>query len=93
MKESKVLKCDVENCAYNLDGICHARSITVGDEQNPKCDTFFNYSEKGGDSPCANVGACKVTSCTFNSSLECQASEINVGLKDDEADCLSYKAR
>lgn len=95
MQESFVQKCEVESCCYNKEGMCHARSITIGDGSNPKCDTYTHCSgsSKGGDAQCASVGACKVTACKFNEDMECQAADIIVGMNDNEPDCLTFKSR
>jgi hypothetical protein len=75
-------------CAYNQDNNCHALAITIGDGRSPDCDTFFGQAEKGGDgSGIAGVGACKVSACAHNQSLECTAGEISVGRNEDKVFC------
>ena len=94
MEMAKVTKCDVADCAYNMDHKCHTMAITVGDGDNPMCDTFCNASTKGGDTDLmAGVGACKVSGCKHNSKLECTASGITVNYKDQEADCMTFESR
>ncbi len=91
MEMPKVSRCEVSECAYNMQGLCHAMAITVGNSDHPRCDTFCRSANKGGDMNCiASVGACKTSSCMFNQSLECQASQICVGYKEDEVDCLTF---
>ncbi len=34
-----VSKCQVEQCFYNIDQLCHAPAINVGGEMHPACDT------------------------------------------------------
>lgn len=93
MEMSKVSKCEVNDCAYNLDNLCHAMAITVGDSMQPRCDTFCQSATKGGDASCiASVGACKVSSCLYNGDLECQAPEICVGYREQEPDCLTFQS-
>ncbi len=93
MEMSKVMKCEVSDCAYNMDDCCHAMAITIGDSMNPRCDTFCQSSIKGGDASCmAGVGACKVSSCTYNDNLECGAPGISVGYKGQDPDCLTFQA-
>jgi hypothetical protein len=89
---AKVEKCEVSQCAYNIDDQCHAIAITVGgDGAHPQCDTFCVYVEKGGETnKIARVGACKVASYTFNKRLECNSVDIMVGYKGDEIDCLTF---
>ncbi len=89
---AKVERCEISQCAYNLNNQCHALAITVGgDASHPQCDTFFGSSEKGGlKSKVARVGACKVSACMFNKSLECSSPDIMVGYKQDEVDCLTF---
>ena len=36
----EVRECSAQSCGFNKNLGCHARAITVGDGQNPGCDTF-----------------------------------------------------
>jgi len=93
MKMSKVVKCEVDNCAYNMDNCCRTMAITIGDSMRPRCDTFCQSTMKGGDtSQMAGVGACKVSACMYNIDLECQSPEVNVGYSGDEPNCLTFEA-
>jgi hypothetical protein len=89
----RVQRCRVTQCCYNKDETCHTLAITVGgNSEHPACDTFCDYPTKGGkESTIAGVGACKVSSCTYNQSLECTAPGITVGPGQDAADCLTYE--
>lgn len=94
MDMPKVSRCDVTDCDYNMNNCCHTMAITIGDAMNPKCDSFCQVGSKGGDmSMTACVGSCKVSGCKFNSSLECRASEICVGYKGQDPDCLTFQMR
>jgi len=94
MKMSKVIKCEVSDCAYNMDTCCHTMAITVGDADSPRCDTFCEGSMKGGDASClAGVGACKMSSCMYNTNLECGAPQISVAYKKQEPDCLTFEMK
>ena len=94
MNMPEVSECEVSECAYNQDGLCHALAITIGDPAAPHCDTFCGMMAKGGDpNSVAGVGACKMTTCKFNGSLECQAPAISVGYQADEVECLTYRGR
>ncbi len=94
MNMPKVTQCDAIQCAYNVDEICHALAITIGNGSRPKCDTYCPYSMKGGDpSSTAGVGACKVLACGHNQDLECQAPNITVAFEAQEADCMTFRAR
>jgi hypothetical protein len=94
MEMPKVSECDVEECAYNKDSMCHAMAITIGDSVHPRCDTFCTSVSMGLDTSCmAGVGACKTTACSHNSGLECSASNISVGIMNDEIDCLTFEGR
>jgi hypothetical protein len=95
MDMPKVEKCDITECCYNDTGMCRALAITVGgDGAHPACDTYCGYRTKGGDTTIiAGVGACKVSECTYNQSLECTAPGINVGRGPDQADCLTFRRR
>lgn len=93
MTMPKVNRCGATDCCYNLGEMCHALAITVGgDGAHPACDTYCGYRTKGGDeSTIAGVGACKVSSCEYNQSLECTAPGITVGPAQDAADCLTFE--
>ncbi|HPD47779.1 MAG TPA: DUF1540 domain-containing protein [Anaerohalosphaeraceae bacterium] len=94
MQVATVQKCDVTDCAYNINNSCCTPAITIGDEVMPRCDTFCRSQSRGGDAGCtASVGACKVSQCMYNESLECQASAISVGYQSDEPMCLTFSAR
>ena len=94
MEMPKVVRCEVNDCAYNTDNCCHALAITVGDDVHPRCDTFCHSMMKGGErGVVAGVGACKVYSCAYNSDLECSSPEICVGYKSQEADCLTFEPK
>ncbi len=92
MDMPKVSRCEVAECAYNLNTCCHALAITIGDAASPKCDTFCPSATKGGDmGATASVGACKCHACAHNVDLECQAPSVTVGYKADEVDCLTFE--
>ena len=94
MEMSMVMKCEVDDCAYNMDNCCHTTAITIGDSMHPGCDTFCLSTIKGGDiSKMAGVGACKVSACKYNTRLECQAQGISVGYYGQDPDCLTFKLR
>ncbi|MFI4912071.1 MAG: DUF1540 domain-containing protein [Sedimentisphaeraceae bacterium JB056] len=94
MQMPDIRSCDVEECAYNKKHQCHALAITVGDQKGAMCDTFWSEKESqcdGGDpSQSGHVGACHMSNCRHNDRLECSASCISVGHKQDHADCLTY---
>lgn len=89
-----VSECSIKKCAYNVNSGCHAKAITIGDIQNPGCDTFFP-SEKHSEATkrIAGVGACKVSSCRHNKNFECTTENISVGYDQNKANCLTYSAR
>ncbi len=73
---------------------CHAKAITVGDEANPGCDTYFDTNLHTHESKrIAGVGACKMDDCQFNNDFECAADGVSVGMVDGKINCLTYKAR
>ena len=89
-----VSKCGATQCGYNVGQLCHAKAITIGDEQNPGCDTFFGARDRSNDvKRVAGVGACKVSQCLHNSDYECTAKDIEVGITKDRVNCLTYHAR
>ncbi len=91
-----VSSCAVTNCAYNKTSSCRARAITVGDGNNPGCDTFLGNAagQTRESNRIAGVGACKVASCKFNDDLECGAESIDVGATDGiNIRCMTYVPR
>lgn len=95
MEMPEVKECKMQDCAYNMDMACHALAITVGAETHPVCDTFVRASEKGGaEDSRGRVGACKVSTCKWNSKLECSAPGIAVDLhQQDDADCMTFQVQ
>jgi hypothetical protein len=91
-KISKIKDCSVEYCSYNKEQKCHAIAVTIGGPE-PLCDTYADLEEKGGAADMAEVGACKVTRCAFNKSLECAKNEIDVGMYDNRVECISFRDR
>jgi hypothetical protein len=89
----QVSACGATECAYNRESKCHALAITVGDRNEPHCDTMVSAPEHVSRKESAGVGACKVSSCRHNQELECNAPAIRVGLKADSVDCLTFEAR
>lgn len=87
----KVKQCNVEECGFNTEQMCHAKAITVGDLDNPGCDTFMDSDSHTESLRIAGVGACKVQSCQFNRDFECSAETIAVGYKDQKVNCLTFK--
>lgn len=88
-----ISECSVMDCGYNRNASCYARAITIGDGENPNCDTYFNTSDlsqhaKSRSNP-AGVGACKVSACRFNHDYECMTDEIMVG----SGHCLTFMRR
>ena len=88
-----VAECGAGECAYNVDGSCNARAITIGDGVHPGCDTFFVASGHSRSLRQAGVGACKVVGCRNNDDFECQASAIRVGRKADSVACTTFEKR
>jgi hypothetical protein len=85
--------CDARDCAYNKEGNCHARAITVGDGVHPGCDTFLQSQEHSRRAEGAGVGACKVKACKHNDDFECQAGSIRVGRRSGTIECLTFTSR
>ena len=89
-----ISQCTVESCSYNVNHGCHAKAITIGDLDNPGCDTYFNGHEHCTEKTrTAGVGACKVSACQHNSDFECSAATIKVGFSNENIQCLTYKTK
>ena len=89
-----VSKCEINQCVYNLNNNCHAKAITVGDDINPACDTFFEAKRHNREAKrVAGVGACKISICKYNNDFECSADSIQVGKASDGIKCLTFEAK
>lgn len=92
-----VQNCSVTRCAYNNENTCHAKAITVGDGQCPGCDTFLDMPDPSTHTAqpgcTAGVGACKVSSCQFNTDYACTADNITVAIPGKRALCATYASR
>lgn len=86
----EVSRCAAIECAYNTDSACHARAITIGEGEDPDCDTFFSNNRHTSRDRIAGVGACKVTTCNHNVDFECSADHIELGYSGDSVNCLTY---
>lgn len=92
LEMAKVARCEVTQCAYNVERSCHAKAITVGDGVHAGCDTFLaSERHTADDIPQAGVGACKVAVCRHNVELECAAREIVVGADEKGALCVTFE--
>lgn len=89
-----VSQCEISRCGYNVNNHCHAKAITIGDNANPGCDTFFETKKHTKETKrVAGVGACKVNECKHNNDFECTANNIAVGLAKQKINCLTYTAQ
>jgi hypothetical protein len=91
----EVAMCAVTKCAYNIEDACCAHAITIGDKENPRCDTYLGgkkHVSSPGSLP-AGVGACKVDVCFHNKDFECMADCIQVDHASHSADCITFKRR
>jgi hypothetical protein len=89
-----VHECAATECAYNKDNACHAKAITIGDGDNPNCDTFMAGPMHTRSTVIqAGVGACKVADCRHNEDLECAADNIRVAMAGACASCMTCEKR
>lgn len=88
----EVMQCKASGCVYNKNEGCHARAITVGDEQGHWCDTMMQAENHTDRAEEAGVGACRAADCKFNQDYECQASNISVTMRDGQAECMTFAA-
>ncbi len=92
LEMAPVTACEATRCAYNVEGACHAKAITVGDGVHAGCDTFIPSERHTADDVAqAGVGACKVAICRHNVELECGARAIAVGADENGAQCLTFE--
>ena len=89
-----VNECAIASCAYNVEHGCHAKAITIGDMTHPSCDTFLmNEHHIHSLKVTAGVGACKTINCKHNDDFECTMDQINVGMINGEANCVTFIGR
>ncbi|MET9256540.1 DUF1540 domain-containing protein [Streptomyces sp. NPDC048182] len=88
----QVHSCSATNCSYNQASDCHAGAITVGGD-HAHCGTFVEITPRSGMDRNGLVGACHRSDCVHNDKLECTAAAVDIGPRDDVADCLTYSAR
>ena len=87
-----VTECMVSECVYNANSGCHARAITIGDSIHPDCDTFLAGARHAKSvNQIAGIGACKTAGCKFNNDLECIAENIQVGMSNNKANCMTFE--
>ncbi|OGO21506.1 MAG: hypothetical protein A2144_05005 [Chloroflexi bacterium RBG_16_50_9] len=92
MDMTQIKSCNMESCAYNMEGLCHTLGINVG--AHAECNTYTHASPKGGFWEVkGGIGACLSAECKFNDRLECGAPNINVAGHDRHADCGTFEAR
>ncbi len=84
--------CEAHSCAFNQNGGCHARAITVGDGTHAQCDTFVGTQPHTASTERAGVAACKVVACRYNRDLECGAESIRMQRHRSHADCATFAA-
>lgn len=92
MEMTKIMKCNMSSCAYNMDDMCHTMGINVG--AHAECNTYNHGSSKGGFPEIqAGVGACFASDCMFNDHLECKVTNVSVASHDRHADCETFQSR
>lgn len=94
IQSADVARCTVPECVYNRNSHCYALAITVGNGEQPECDTFYSANNHvPRRDATAGVGACKVYPCRYNADYACQAEHIYVGYTDNSSyvGCLSYR--
>ena len=91
---SEVKECTVQSCGFNKNSGCHARAISIGDNDTLGCNTFFTVpipaSHAKSTGRTSGVGACKVADCKYNDDYECVANEVIVALNNSKANCQTY---
>lgn len=92
MMMPEVKRCDVSECFYNTEHMCHANAILVGSD-HPSCDTFVSPGSHAVPAEIGAVGTCHVSDCEYNADLSCHANGIDVGYHAEHADCMTYERR
>lgn len=93
MLMSKIVGCNVDQCAYNEKERCGALAINVGGS-GPVCKAFINAATKCRmPDVSGSVGACKQKDCEYNDCLLCGAADIRVRWNDGKAVCGTFKTK
>lgn len=94
MEMPLIQSCDMTDCDYNKHKQCHAMAVTIGDADNPMCDTFWvteGAKAKAGDpKQMGRVGACRMNQCTYNDRLQCTSEGITVRQRERNPMCQTY---
>ena len=89
----EIAKCEMLDCAFNGNSLCHAIAINVGAEHQ-QCDTYAVSRQKAGANMVkGGVGACKVTHCAFNRDMLCSAGNIVIKRHETHGDCGRFMER
>ena len=94
MKTAKAARCKINRCAYNVNGLCHAPTITIGEGRRPICHTFGQLAMNGqavDTGSIASVWACGISSCIYNADLKCQSQEILVDYREQQPQCVIFQ--
>lgn len=92
MEMTPIAACNVSQCVYNQQNLCHTPGINVG--HHAECNTYFWGNPKGGLVEIkGGIGACQASECRFNQQLECRASNINVSTHNGHADCHTFQPK
>jgi hypothetical protein len=89
-----IVSCAASECSYNKRGGCHAMAVTIGENKEAVCDTFYKAGHPVGlGEGVTFVGACKVEICKHNLNLECTAaSGISLASCDGVVYCKTHAA-
>lgn len=67
MEMSQIKVCNMSQCAYNMNALCHTLAITVG--PHAECNTYNHGNSKGGFREIeGGIGACLASYCHSMSS-------------------------
>lgn len=100
------INCSVETCIYNMNKVCGASQISVGEEgaevtEATCCKTFTSKQDVNNqmdmliDKGSVESIQCSVNTCGYNAEHHCTLNSIEIGsLKEAEnfreTDCLSF---
>lgn len=90
MEMIQILKCDMSDCEYNIDNLCHTIGVNIS--ERAECQTYIQGKNKRGFQEVkGGIGACHTANCEFNVEHECRARDgIKLAVNRKKARCETY---
>ena len=92
-KMPMIVSCSGSDCSYNANLTCNAMAVTIGEQREAFCDTFYKSVQRIAYPDMTSfVGACKMENCRFNRKLECTAYKgVSLMGRADHVICSTFE--